>query len=768
MFGRATIPLLGALLLFALIFPLLNQAMSRTRTIKTSKLKLEIVEKPFQLIFKDASGKLLTEGITSSSHKAALLGVKIGDQWERIQWVSGFTKERNHYLLKGITDSHRLIDIKITPRDFRIKIEMAGDSQIEAIGYGFRAFPDEHYSGMGQRFNRLNLRGQEIPTYDQPWTVPIPFFMSNRGYGIFVNSDSKFVFDFCTRDSSAYSFWVYEPRIEMHFIYGPSYKEMISQYTAMTGRMMKPPDWQFGVWKWRDWVFDETEVYEDASMLRALDIPASVILIDSPWSNEYIDYEFNPKQFPNPRQMIDRLHKMGYRVVLWVVPFVNPASKNFKEADEKGYFVKDSTGKTYMIKWWKPSGSEEMGLTTDGRGGLIDFTNPDAVKWWQNQVAKVVDMGVDGFKLDDGEHLPEDAYLFNGKRGYQVKNYPLLYHKAVYDLMRRKRKGNFVLLPRAGYIGSQKYVPAFWAADQTPDFSPYRGLPTVILGGQSIGLVGFPFWGSDVGGYTAAPTKEVFARWIEFGAFCPIMEVGGKSYHEPWFFDDELEQIFRRYAQLHTYLFPYIKYYVNIALKEGLPIIRPLFVEFQNDPQAYQEEFEYMFGEDLLVAPIYQPGCTRSVYLPAGEWMDFWSLEKIKGPQTIASYYAPLDIIPLFVRVSPHAIPRLLKPLFREEIQGLAQRVQFYLRGKKKYLHIKPARALQNQLDQFLKSVPGNPDSLGAREFIRLQGAIRKFKRFLKEGEVSGTIPFHVFQTLSERLRAIEHTAKALFALIEE
>jgi len=344
--------------------------------------------------------------------------------------------------------------------------------------------------------------------------------------------------------------------------------------------MMLPPKWAFGMWKWRDWVWDEKEVYEDASMLQSLDIPASVIFIDSPWSNEYIDYEFNPEQFPDPERMISDLHEMGYKVLLWIVPYITPHAANYQEGHKRGYFVKTPEGEDYMVTWWKPSGSPELGVHSDRTGAMIDFTNPAAVSWWQGQLKKVVDLGIDGFKMDDGEQLPDDAILYNGRIGREMKQYPMLYYKAVHDLMEQEQPGDYVIKSRTAWPGSQQYVPVFWGADQNADWDMNKGLPSVIRGGQSMALCGFPYWGSDVGGYRWGPRKELFIRWAQFGAFCPIMEVGGKSYHEPWMFDSETVSIFRRYAQLHEHIFPYLWHYATVAAETGDPVIRPLFWHF--------------------------------------------------------------------------------------------------------------------------------------------------------------------------------------------
>lgn len=760
-----TFPFQRVLVLLAIFSCALTGLLSQETVIESSGLRLEIRQNPFTVVFKDTMGKIITESPARAEDTKTIFGLRRNGTWHRITQLTEVIPEKDKYEFSGFTEAGDSVEVEIEKGPSIVHLQINGSSSIDAVGYAFRAYPGEHFSGMGQRFNSLDLRGQEIPTYDQSYTVPIPFFISNRGYGLWVETDGKFVFDICYRDDSLYSFWVQGSSLNFYFIYGPTPKDIIRKYTELTGRMMQPPPWEFGVWKWRDWVFDETEVYQDATMLKSMDIPATVIFIDSPWSNEYIDYEFNSRQFPNPERMINDLHEMGYRVLLWIVPYVNPAAKNYKEADEMGYFVKDSLGSTYQIRWWIPSGSTDLGLTTDGRGGMIDFTNPDAVKWWQAQIEKVLDLGIDGFKMDDCEQLPDDAFLFDGSRGYQRKNYPLLYNKAVHDLMWEKRMGDFVLIPRAGWSGSQKYIPAFWAGDQTPDFSFKTGLPSVIRGGQSMGLVGFSFWGSDVGGYDWSPTKEVFIRWLQFGAFCPVMEIGGKSYHEPWVYDDETLEVFRRYTQLHTYLFPYINHYAKIALDEGTPIMRALFLEFPRDQRAYDEEFEYMFGGELLVAPVYQSGVQRKVYFPKGKWMDFWSHRIFNGPRTVRSYRAPLDKLPLFVRVSTEAVFLLYRPLFFEQIRGLEDRIDYVLHGTKKIILAGPAQRMRTQLKKFINSVPDSLDSFDATLFENFRDSIDDFRSFLTKEKQEGSIPDHVFQTLTERLGAIELTARGIVRL---
>lgn len=372
----------------------------------------------------------------------------------------------------------------------------------------------------------------------------------------------------------------------------------------------------------------------------------SVLVIDSPWDTAFNDFEFNPKQFPNAQEMIDYIHGMGNKLVLWITPFTNVRSwvevegqkdraSNFDYADRNGYFAKDSEGNTMIVTWWK------------GDGGMIDFTNEDAKEWWQDQHKKLIEMGVDGFKTDDGEYVPYAAHFSNGKSGREMHNlYSLLYNEAIYEAL-NSSIDEHILFARSGFAGSQKY-PAVWAGDQEGSFNYRDGLPAVIIAGQNMGMSGFSIWSHDIGGYRTPPDKNCFIRWAQFGCFSPIMQIHGQN-REPWKFDDETVEIYRKYAKMHNSLFPYSYTYAKIANETGLPIMRPLVLLYPEDQNTYNQDFEYFFGNEFLVAPIYQNTTQRAVYLPDGEWIDYWNGTAYQGKQEVR-YHAPLDKMPLFVK----------------------------------------------------------------------------------------------------------------------
>ena len=390
----------------------------------------------------------------------------------------------------------------------------------------------------------------------------------------------------------------------------------------------------------------------------------------------YNDFVLNRAQFKDPRAMFDRVQALGFYPCFWLTPFVNSKNvtdmagisanptSNYAEAAAKKYLVRMADGSVMKSSWWK------------GEGGLVDFTNPAAVKWWQEQVAKTKEWGARAFKCDDGEgNFVQDAVFSDGSTALEMKNrYAALYLKTMHEYVQTQLGGNGTLLARPGFSGTQKY-PFCWAGDNYADFSYTNGLPTAILAGQTAALSGIPFWGHDIAGYQGRPTKEVFIRWTQFGAFSPLMMVHMTSNLGPWDFDTETLDIYRTFAKLHTALFPYIYEAAHEAVSRGVPIIRPMVLAAQDDPVAAAHPFQYFFGPDILVAPMYQGGTYRTVYLPAGRWIDYWTGDELDGKQKI-EVHAPLDRLPLFVRAGSviPMIPKSIDTLIRRTA-GMAEDV---------------------------------------------------------------------------------------------
>lgn len=520
-----------------------------------------------------------------------------------------------------------------------------------------RSSDETAYYGTGERFDALDQRGYIVPMqvddrYGNKGVgayKPVPFVMSTQGFGLWVDRFAPALFDLSGSERFLTALHLSDSALSVVFFAGPDPASILRAYTEVTGRPPLPPPWAFGLWKSRDIHHNQDSVMVDLQKLRRHDIPASVLVLDSPWETGYNDFEVNRTQFPRPDAMFEAIQRMGMYLCLWLTPFVNTSNvqevegidartSTYDEAAARGYLITDSTDAVAQVEWWK------------GRGGLIDFTNPAAVAWWYEQLDKTQAYGVRAFKADDGEgNFVPDATFHDGTPAYIMKNrYAALYDSVMQAYIDTRLGGDGTLITRSGYSGTHR-VPFDWAGDNHGSFSYADGLPSVIIAGQNAALSGIAFWGSDIAGYAGTPSKEVFIRWAQFGAFSPLMQVHMTSNLGPWDFDAETLRIFRRFARLRTELFPYLYNAAHEATRTGMPIMRPMVLAFPDDAEAHRHVYQYLFGPDLLVAPMYQPGTSRAVYVPEGSWIDYWTGQAYKGPQTIMMQ-APLDRMPLLVR----------------------------------------------------------------------------------------------------------------------
>jgi alpha-D-xyloside xylohydrolase len=529
---------------------------------------------------------------------------------------------------------------------------------------------NSHYYGAGERFHALDQKGFILPmvSADRPENKgvstykPVPFVMSTRGYALWVDSSAPGSFDLNASRRDTISVDYRAPRLRLVLIAGPGLASMLEEFTRLTGRPAVPPAWAFAPWKSRDVHRSREDVIADAELTRRHRLPGSVVVIDSPWETSYNDFTLNREQFKEPESMFDRLHELGFVPCFWLTPFINSRSitdmrgidpgpsPNFAEAAAKGYLVRSRLGGPMIATWWK------------GDGGLVDFTSPEAVAWWHGQLEKMLPWGASAIKCDDGEGtFVQDAVFADGTPAEDMKSrYAALYLKAADEFLQKHRGPDHALLARSGFTGSGRY-PFGWAGDNEASWSFDNGLPGVILAAQNAALSGQPLWGCDIAGYIGNATPELFIRWTQFAAFTPLMQVHMQSNKGPWDFGEEALDIYRTYARLHTSLTPYIVEAAHEAAERGLPIVRPLALAFEGDARAAAERFEYMFGPDLLIAPMYRPGVRREVYLPRGAWLDFWTGgAHAGGTESIVD--VPLARTPLFVR-SGAIIPRLPEDL---------------------------------------------------------------------------------------------------------
>jgi alpha-D-xyloside xylohydrolase len=518
--------------------------------------------------------------------------------------------------------------------------------------------PGEAFYGFGERFTPFNKWGQEL-TF---WAIDsgnvtsyrayknIPFFISSAGYGVFVHSSNPMVFRMGSDSSISYSFHILSGQLDYFLIYGPSLKDVLRRYVDLTGRAPLPPKWSFGFWISRCMYMSQAEVEEVIDTMRRKGFPCDVINLDPYWMGPgpWCTYAWGAEAFPRPAEMLQRLRGQGVRVCLWITPYLPAGSAGYEEARQQGYLIHKPDGDISPI----------LEAFTGDDLAAIDFTNPQACAWFQARLTPLLEMGVATFKTDFGEQAPVEARYADGRCGVEMHNlYPLLYNKTVFELTERQF-GRGLVWGRSAYAGSQRY-PVQWGGDSYSSLEQMAGQLRGLLG---YGMSGVPFCGHDIGGFDYPPgafdhpsqadyprDTEVYLRWLQFGAFSSHCRAHGKQPREPWEYGAEAEMIAHKYLRLRYRLLPYIYSEAVRCSQSGLPMLRPLVLEYPSDPNTIYLDTQYLFGENILVAPLLTRSSRRLVYLPQGDWYDYWSKVILSGGRWI-EVEAPLEKLPLFVK----------------------------------------------------------------------------------------------------------------------
>jgi len=498
--------------------------------------------------------------------------------------------------------------IKVLPFQF---IKRASDN-IRSINPVFSLRPNEKIVGCGESPTALNKVGQKVhlfvtdpqsPEGDQMYK-PIPFFISNKGYGMFMHTSAPVTCDFGATHAGSAKLFMADETLDLFLFWGKP-AEIIDQYTNLTGKATMPPLWSFGTWMSRITYFSQEEGYEVARQLRQNRIPADVIHFDTGWfqTDWQCDYVFAPDRFPDAQKMINDLLADGFHISLWQLPYFTPKNKYFPELIEKGLYVKNEKG----------------GLPYEDV--VLDFSNPETVTWYQEKLEGLLKMGVGAIKVDFGEGAPFNGYYANGKGGlYEHNLYPLRYNKAVADIT-RITKNETIMWARSAWAGSQRY-PLHWGGDAA---NTDIGMLTTLRSGLSLGLCGFSFWSHDIGGFVQSCPEELYSRWLPFGFLTSHTRIHGAPPTEPWFYSSEFMDGFRRSAELKYRLMPYIVDQSQACTRTGLPMLRALLIEYPDDPVVWQVEDQYLFGSDIMVAPMFESDKERLVYLPVDRWVDYQS-----------------------------------------------------------------------------------------------------------------------------------------------
>ena len=497
--------------------------------------------------------------------------------------------------------------------------------------------PQEHVYGFGESFTRLDKRGQRVVAWlrdgmgsQSPVQYKaVPVFLSSRGYGMFVHTSAPVTFDVGAAFDAHHAIYGGDELVDL-FVFLGAPKDVVSEYTALTGRSPVPPLWSFGLWMSRITYKTEAEVREVARRLRAEKIPADVLHIDTGWfeTDWRPDFLFSPTRFEDPAKMMRDLREMGFRVSLWQYTYFTPKNPLWREIVDKGLHVTDAGGRL------------------PAEDAVLDFSDPQAVAWYQEKLAGLLRMGVSAIKADFGENAPEEGLYASGRTGWYEHNlYPVRYNAAV-DAVTRRVTGESVIWARSAWAGSQRY-PLHWGGDAE---NTNQAMAAQLRAGLSMGLSGFTYWSHDVGGFVQRAPRDLYRRWLPFGVLTSHTRTHGAPPREPWEYDAALVEDFRRAVGLKYALMPYILAQARLSSERGWPMMRALFFEYPDDPTSWLVEDEYLFGPDLLVAPLLADSATsRPVYLPPGTWVDYQSGRAYEGARWVEIAAGEIPIV-LLVR----------------------------------------------------------------------------------------------------------------------
>ena len=488
--------------------------------------------------------------------------------------------------------------------------------------------------GFGEKFTPFIKNGQTVEIWNNDGGTcteqsykSIPFYISSNGYGVFVNSSDKVSFEVNSDVVSGVSFTIPGENLEYYVIGGENLEKVIENYTTLTGKPALPPAYTFGLWLSTSFTtdYDEKTVGQFLDGMKERDIPVEVFHFDCFWMKEFewCNFKWNSDTFPEPEAMLKRLHDRNLKVCVWINPYISQHSELFDEGADKGYFLMTPNGDVFQTDGWQP------GMA------IVDFTNPDAYRWYQSLVTKLLEMGVNSIKTDFGERIPTECVYYNGKSPIKMHNYyTYLYNKCVFEVIENYYgKNEACLFARSATVGGQKF-PVHWGGDC---YSEYTSMAETLRGGLSLTSSGFGFFSHDIGGFEATATADVYKRWCAFGLLSTHSRLhGSSSYRVPWLYDreggTESCDVLRHYVSLKGRLMPYLWSQANKTHETGVPMMRSMVMAFTDDPMCRYIDNQYMLGDNLCIVPVMNESGNAGFYLPdVGVWTDIQTGEKYEG-----------------------------------------------------------------------------------------------------------------------------------------
>ena len=508
--------------------------------------------------------------------------------------------------------------------------------------------PGEKVYGLGEHFGPFVKNGQSVDSWNEDGGTDteqayknVPFYLTDRGYGVLVNHPGRVSFEVASHQVNRVQFSLADQRLEYYVFGGPTPKDVLDQYTSLSGRPALPPAWSFGLWLSTSFKtnYDENVILANIDKMQACGIPVSVLHFDCFWMKEFTwcSFLWDKRFFPDPAGMLKRIKEKGVRTCVWINPYIGEASPLFAEGAAQGFLLQKPDGDVFQLDAWQP------GM------GFVDFTNPAAREWYAGKLRALVEMGVDAFKTDFGERIPLNVRYHDGSDPERMHNYyTYLYNQTVFNLLKEmKGEGQAVVFARSATCGGQKF-PVHWGGDNS---STYPSMAETLRGGLSLGMSGFGFWSHDISGFNFTATPDLYKRWVAFGLLSSHSRLhGDESPRVPWLFDDEAVDVLRFFNDLKNHLMPYLLDAAKEAHAHGWPMMRAMVLEFPDDPTCLNLDMQYMLGEALLVAPVFQESGQALYYLPRGEWRNLLTGETAQGSTWRKEKYDYFSL-PLWVHV---------------------------------------------------------------------------------------------------------------------